>query len=130
VGRIVEVDKHPDADRRVASVTHDLVAAKHRSLIACRPCHPQSSDGRPWPPLRDQQRLLCRSLYVEKVECGEAEPRTIISGLVEFVPLEQMQVHWLSRRQLTAILWSMMCYIPRCSLAARATGVLTAIARM
>ena len=32
------------------------------------------------------------SLYVEKVECGEAEPRTIISGLVDFVPLEQMQV--------------------------------------
>lgn len=31
------------------------------------------------------------SLYVEKVECGEAEPRTVVSGLVRFVPLEQMQ---------------------------------------
>ena len=32
------------------------------------------------------------SLYVEQVEVGEEEPRTIISGLVKFVPLEQMQV--------------------------------------
>lgn len=32
------------------------------------------------------------SLYVEEVDVGEAEPRTIISGLVQFVPIEQMQV--------------------------------------
>uniref|UniRef100_A0A2M3Z842 Putative trna-binding protein n=1 Tax=Anopheles braziliensis TaxID=58242 RepID=A0A2M3Z842_9DIPT len=31
------------------------------------------------------------SLYVEKVDCGEANPRTVISGLVKFVPIEQMQ---------------------------------------
>ena len=32
------------------------------------------------------------SLYVEQVECGDAEgPRTIVSGLVKYVPLEQMQ---------------------------------------
>lgn len=34
---------------------------------------------------------LTRRLYVEKVEMGEAEPRTIISGLVEFQTLEQME---------------------------------------
>ena len=28
---------------------------------------------------------------MEKVEMGEAEPRTIISGLVEFQTLEQME---------------------------------------
>ena len=32
-----------------------------------------------------------RSLYVEQVDVGEEEPRTIISGLVQFVPLEEMQ---------------------------------------
>lgn len=32
------------------------------------------------------------SLYVEQIDVGEAEPRTIVSGLVEFVPIEQMQV--------------------------------------
>merc|ERR1711976_896564 len=31
------------------------------------------------------------SLYVEEVDVGEGEPRTIISGLVNFVPLEEMQ---------------------------------------
>lgn len=31
------------------------------------------------------------SLYVEKIDVGEAEPRTIVSGLVKYVPLEQMK---------------------------------------
>jgi aminoacyl tRNA synthase complex-interacting multifunctional protein 1 len=31
------------------------------------------------------------SLYVEQVDVGEAEPRTIVSGLVNYMTLEQMQ---------------------------------------
>ncbi|XP_057781210.1 uncharacterized protein LOC130999634 [Salvia miltiorrhiza] len=31
------------------------------------------------------------SLYVEEVDVGEAEPRTICSGLVKYVPLDQLQ---------------------------------------
>ena len=31
------------------------------------------------------------SLYVEKIDVGDLEPRTIVSGLVDFVPLEEMQ---------------------------------------
>lgn len=31
------------------------------------------------------------ALYVEEVDLGEEKPRTVISGLVKFVPLEQMQ---------------------------------------
>lgn len=31
------------------------------------------------------------SLYVEKIECGEPRPRTVVSGLVKFIPIEQMQ---------------------------------------
>lgn len=45
VGRIVDVNKHPDAD----------------------------------------------SLYVEQVDCGEEKPRTVVSGLVKFVPIEEMR---------------------------------------
>lgn len=45
VGKIVHVERHPDAD----------------------------------------------SLYLEKIDCGEAQPRTVVSGLVKFVPIEQMQ---------------------------------------
>ncbi|XP_028157508.1 tyrosine--tRNA ligase, cytoplasmic [Ostrinia furnacalis] len=31
------------------------------------------------------------ALYVEKIDLGEAEPRTVVSGLVNFVPIEEMQ---------------------------------------
>ncbi|KAJ2810231.1 G4 quadruplex nucleic acid binding protein, partial [Coemansia sp. 'formosensis'] len=31
------------------------------------------------------------SLYVEKIDVGEDEPRTVVSGLVRFIPIEQMQ---------------------------------------
>jgi aminoacyl tRNA synthase complex-interacting multifunctional protein 1 len=31
------------------------------------------------------------ALYLEKIDCGEAVPRTVISGLVKFVPIEEMQ---------------------------------------
>ncbi|KAJ2610279.1 G4 quadruplex nucleic acid binding protein [Coemansia sp. RSA 1365] len=31
------------------------------------------------------------ALYVEKIDAGEAEPRTVVSGLVRFVPIEQMR---------------------------------------
>ncbi|KAJ2899291.1 G4 quadruplex nucleic acid binding protein, partial [Coemansia aciculifera] len=31
------------------------------------------------------------SLYVEQIDAGEAEPRTVVSGLVRFIPIEQMQ---------------------------------------
>lgn len=31
------------------------------------------------------------SLYLEKIDCGEAAPRTVVSGLVKFVPIEEMQ---------------------------------------
>lgn len=36
------------------------------------------------------------SLYVEEVDVGEAEPRTICSGLVNFVPLHLLQVNSIS----------------------------------
>lgn len=31
------------------------------------------------------------TLYVETIDLGEAEPRTVISGLAKFVPIEEMQ---------------------------------------
>lgn len=31
------------------------------------------------------------ALYVEKIDLGEAAPRTIVSGLVNFIPIEEMQ---------------------------------------
>merc|ERR1712241_91472 len=31
------------------------------------------------------------ALYVEEIDCGEEEPRTVISGLVKFIPEPEMQ---------------------------------------
>jgi len=31
------------------------------------------------------------SLYVEQVDVGEAAPRTVVSGLVKHIPLDQVQ---------------------------------------
>ncbi|KAJ3109891.1 hypothetical protein HK100_003229 [Physocladia obscura] len=31
------------------------------------------------------------SLYIEKIDCGEAEPRTVVSGLRKFLNIDQMQ---------------------------------------
>lgn len=45
IGKIVEINKHPDAD----------------------------------------------SLYVEKIDCGEDKPRTVVSGLVNHVPIMEMK---------------------------------------
>ncbi|CAH2084658.1 unnamed protein product [Euphydryas editha] len=45
IGKIVEINKHPDAD----------------------------------------------SLYVEKIDCGEQNPRTVVSGLVNHVPIDEMR---------------------------------------
>ena len=31
------------------------------------------------------------ALYVEQIDCGEDKPRTVVSGLVRFIPVEEMQ---------------------------------------
>lgn len=31
------------------------------------------------------------ALYVEKIDLGEEKPRTIVSGLVNFIPIEEMK---------------------------------------
>lgn len=36
------------------------------------------------------------SLYVEEIDVGEAQCRTVVSGLVNYIPLEEMQVLILS----------------------------------
>ncbi|KIJ54689.1 hypothetical protein M422DRAFT_24595 [Sphaerobolus stellatus SS14] len=34
-------------------------------------------------------------LYVEQIDVGEETPRTVVSGLVNYIPIEQMQDKWL-----------------------------------
>ncbi len=75
IGRIVQIETHPDADRRAARTPAALCPWN-------KSCERLRADTHPLP----------RSLYVEQVDVGEEEPRTIVSGLVKFVPIEAMQV--------------------------------------
>lgn len=38
------------------------------------------------------------SLYVEEIDVGEGRTRTVVSGLVKYIPLEEMQVFHCSHR--------------------------------
>ncbi|CAH2047318.1 unnamed protein product, partial [Iphiclides podalirius] len=44
----------------------------------------ETSNGKKQYPLPD-------SLYVEKIDCGEQTPRTVVSGLVNYVPIDEMR---------------------------------------
>lgn len=52
------------------------------------------------------------SLYVEEIDVGEDQPRTVVSGLVKYIPLEELQVcvtasHCLCPRTYFFIHWIM-----------------------
>lgn len=42
--------------------------------------------------LKAEKHPNADSLYVEEIDVGGAETRTIVSGLVKYIPLEEMQV--------------------------------------
>ena len=42
-------------------------------------------------PLQATRHPEADSLYVEEIDCGEDAPRTVVSGLVKFIPEEEMQ---------------------------------------
>ncbi|KAH7102529.1 nucleic acid-binding protein [Auriculariales sp. MPI-PUGE-AT-0066] len=63
------------------------------------PAAPKEEDGPPVPSMVDlrvgkiihvEKHPDADSLYVEKIDIGEPEPRTVVSGLVKFIPIEQM----------------------------------------
>ncbi|XP_039050848.1 methionine--tRNA ligase, cytoplasmic-like [Hibiscus syriacus] len=41
--------------------------------------------------IKAQKHPDADSLYVEEIDVGEAQPRTVVSGLVKYIPLEEMQ---------------------------------------
>ncbi|PNW88805.1 hypothetical protein CHLRE_01g046652v5 [Chlamydomonas reinhardtii] len=52
---------------------------------------PASMDIRVGKIVKVEKHPEADSLYVEQIDVGEPEPRTIVSGLVKFVPVEEMQ---------------------------------------
>lgn len=41
--------------------------------------------------IKAQKHPDADSLYIEEIDVGEAQPRTVVSGLVKYIPLEEMQ---------------------------------------
>ncbi|KAK4852946.1 hypothetical protein QYF36_001397 [Acer negundo] len=41
--------------------------------------------------IKAQKHPDADSLYVEEIDVGEGQPRTVVSGLVKYIPLEEMQ---------------------------------------
>ncbi|XWS35163.1 hypothetical protein CRYUN_Cryun21dG0102200 [Craigia yunnanensis] len=41
--------------------------------------------------IKAQKHPDADSLYVEEIDVGESQPRTVVSGLVKYIPLEEMQ---------------------------------------
>jgi tRNA-binding EMAP/Myf-like protein len=73
VGLITEAKMHPDADSLYVETSRNTFRVAIRHL-----CHA-------WCPY---VLMACLS---SAVDIGEPEPRTVISGLAKYVPLEQMQ---------------------------------------
>ncbi|KAF4526353.1 hypothetical protein B566_EDAN014090 [Ephemera danica] len=82
VGKIVEVSRHPDAD---ALYVEKIDVGGGDEIL------PHRLDIRVGKIVEVSRHPDADALYVEKIDVGDPEPRTIVSGLVNFVPIEQMQ---------------------------------------
>ncbi|KAG7280463.1 hypothetical protein CRUP_033764 [Coryphaenoides rupestris] len=104
VGKVVSVEKHPDADSLYLEKI-DVGEAEPRTVVSGLVAFISQEE------LQDRMvLLLCNlkpqkmrhaavclhhpdadSLYLEKIDVGEAEPRTVVSGLVAFISQEELQ---------------------------------------
>ncbi|KAL5542702.1 hypothetical protein UlMin_010412 [Ulmus minor] len=71
----------------------DNTGKKHKSKPAAEPSEISISrlDIRVGQIIKAQKHPDADSLYVEEIDVGEGQPRTVVSGLVKFIPLEEMQ---------------------------------------
>ncbi|KIY93274.1 hypothetical protein MNEG_14688 [Monoraphidium neglectum] len=77
------------ASTDAAAATADAAAADE---VAAAPASPAAAlDIRIGRVAKCERHPDADSLFVEEVDVGESEMRTIVSGLVQFVPLEEMQ---------------------------------------
>lgn len=56
------------------------------------------------------------SLYVEEIDVGEGQPRTVVSGLVKYIPIEEMQVSFSTYLYLIVNNWTPTNTHPRAHL--------------
>ena len=98
VGIIRKAWRHPDADRcaRRPRRTRQLRPFYKQLARLSYKTHSRHTISCPHPTTHTRMRdYFCVpracSLYVEEVDVGEAEPRTVVSGLVRYIPEPEMQ---------------------------------------
>ncbi|GFR48237.1 hypothetical protein Agub_g10099 [Astrephomene gubernaculifera] len=74
-----------------AAQATETVAAPVEAPASDATADPTTMDIRVGKIVKCEQHPDADSLYVEQIDVGEPEPRTIVSGLVKFVPLDAMQ---------------------------------------
>ncbi|XP_022225914.2 aminoacyl tRNA synthase complex-interacting multifunctional protein 1 [Drosophila obscura] len=83
--------KAPSAPPKEKKVKEKKAAAEKPSPVAEAPVDVGRLDLRVGKIIEVGRHPDADSLYLEKIDCGEAAPRTVVSGLVKFVPIEEMQ---------------------------------------
>ncbi|KAL3619993.1 hypothetical protein CASFOL_034905 [Castilleja foliolosa] len=103
-----QADRKVKADAEAKKVTEKLKEAKISDGKTAKKDRPKKS-SEPKPKAAETEITINRldirvglitkvqkhpdadSLYVEEIDVGEPQPRTVVSGLVNFIPLEEMQ---------------------------------------
>jgi len=97
-GHFVRVPKIATGQDTVSSSVDEAAATTSSSSSSSSTATPEELAALAALDIRVGRIISCErhpdadSLYVEQVECGDADgPRTIVSGLVKYVPINQMQ---------------------------------------
>ena len=77
-----EATKQPPQKKAAAASAQSDLSEELQAFMAC--------DLRVGKIIECTRHPESQKLYVEKIDLGESEPRTILSGLQEFIPIEQM----------------------------------------
>ncbi|KAL1920625.1 uncharacterized protein VTP21DRAFT_1002 [Calcarisporiella thermophila] len=76
---------------KAAKKAENKVANKNDQKSAAAKIVPSMIDLRVGHIIQAEKHAQADSLYVEQIDCGEEEPRTVVSGLVNHIPLDEMQ---------------------------------------
>jgi tyrosyl-tRNA synthetase len=82
----IAVSGKPDIKKAVA-----VAAAPKKGKVATAILGPQSLEVKVGRIVEVKKHEQADSLYVEQIDVGEDKPRTIVSGLVNYIPIEKMQ---------------------------------------
>lgn len=82
---VIAVSGKPDVKKAVP------VAAPKKGKVATATLGPQSLEVKVGRIVDIKKHEQADTLYVEQIDVGEDKPRTIVSGLVNYIPIEKMQ---------------------------------------